>query len=124
MGWSHEQITSRLEQIEQGFADREERGENAAAAYFKAKRDYEEKYAVIYMGKEGQPTERKQATLLALKSEDAYIELVKAEADYEGWRAAMRTLEARSMIGMALLKSSTREQPNGRVQPEPSWSGR
>jgi len=109
MSLTHAQITERLERIESDLADRQARGETAAEDYHRAKRDWEEAHARHYMATEGAPTERKQATLLALCTGDAYKRLIVAEAGYEAWRAAMRTLEARSMIGMALLKASTRE---------------
>lgn len=119
---THDQIVTRLEAIEADLEKRQSTGEDSAADYHRAKRDYEEVFAKTYILTEGAPTERKQATLLKLMPDDAYKRLVVAEASYEGWRAAMRTLEARSMIGMALLKASTREAPQ--TGPQPQWSGR
>lgn len=117
---THAEILDRLEGIERALAARQTRGEESAANYHRAKRDYEEEYAKTYVATDGAPTERKQQTLLKLMPSDAYKRLVVAEAEYEGWRAAMRTLEARSMIGMALLKASTREAPQH--GPQPAWS--
>ncbi len=116
---TYSEIILRLEQIEQDLADRQIRGESSAADYHRAKRDWEEAHAKHYMQTTGAPTERKQATLLALCTGDAYKRLIVAEAAYEGWRGAMRTLEARSMIGMALLKAATREAPQH--GPQPQW---
>jgi hypothetical protein len=120
MSWSHAEIVDRLEQIERGFAEQESKGEKAAADFFTTKRAFEEQYALTYMATEGQATERKQATLLSLMRHPAYKAHVVAEAAYEAHRAAMRTLEARSMIGMALLKASSREAPQS--GPQPAWS--
>lgn len=120
---THDEIVTRLERIEADLADRQAHGEKSAEDYHRAKRDWEEAHARTYMATGGPPTERKQATLLALCTGDAYKRLIVAEAAYEGWRAAMRTLEARSMIGMSLLRASTREagpQPG----PQPQWSER
>lgn len=119
---TYETIVARLEQIEVDLAERQARGERSAEDFHRAKRDWEEAHAQTYMKMDGAPTERKQATLLALCKGDTYKRLIVAEAAYEGWRAAMRTLEARSMIGMALLKAATREAPQG--GPQPSWSHR
>jgi hypothetical protein len=100
-----QQITERLEGIEQDIFDRQEKGEGAAEDFFKAKRDYELQYALKFMDATGTVTERKLKATRALEGDEVYSNLMEHEGAYEGWRAAMRALEARSMIGMALLKS-------------------
>ena len=99
------QIIERLESIEKDASDRQAKGEEAAEDYHRAKRDFELAYAREYIAAEGQPTERKQRATLALAKSEAYFDLTAAEAVYEGWKAAMRTLELRTSIGQSLLKT-------------------
>lgn len=100
-----EQITSRLEAIESDLDARQSKGEQAAESFFRAKRDFELEFAKKYMNAKGSPTERKQAATFAMEKDPAYFALLESEGAYEGWRAALRTLETRATIGMSLLKS-------------------
>jgi multidrug resistance efflux pump len=105
MGLTVQQIQQRLEQIEQDVFDRQAKGESAAEAFHKAKRDYELEYAKKFMNADGTVTERKLKATRAMDNEPAYTELMECEGAYEGWRAAMRTLELRASIGQSLLKN-------------------
>lgn len=100
-----EQITSRLEGIEQDAQDRQEKGEQAAESFYRAKRDYELAFALKFMDATGTVTERKLKATRALEQDPAHAELMEHEGAYEGWRAAMRTLELRASIGQSLLRS-------------------
>jgi hypothetical protein len=100
-----EQITSRLEQIEQDAQDRQQKGEKAAEDFFKVKRDFELEYAKQFVNATGSPNEKKQKALDAMSGTQTYFELKEQEGAYEGWKAALRTLELRASIGQSLLKS-------------------
>ena len=106
---THDQIVTRLEQIEEALAKLDQEQDHPAGAYYKAKRDFELEWAKTYITKEGTVEERKNRTILALYQSDAYKDLVLAEAAYEGWKARYRLLETRASIGQSLLKASTRE---------------
>lgn len=99
------QIIERLEGIEKDIYDRQVKGEQAAENFYRTKRDFELAYALKFMDATGTVTERKLKATRALEGEEVYRLLMEREGAYEGWRAAMRALEARSMIGMALLKA-------------------
>ena len=105
MGLTVQQITERLEGIEKDMFDRQVKGEKAAEDFYRTKRDYELAYAVKFMDATGTVTERKLKATRSLEGDEVYRRLMEHEGAYEGWRAVMRALEARSMIGMALLKS-------------------
>lgn len=105
MSLTVEQITTRLEQIEADVQQRQQKGESAAEAFHRAKRDYELEYAKKYMQASGSPMERKQAALRGMDGTESMFALYEAEGAYEGWRAAMRTLELRASIGQSLLRN-------------------
>lgn len=100
-----DQIVTRLEGIEQDVFDRQEKGEGAAADFFRAKRDHELAFALKFMDATGTVTERKQKATKALEKDPAYLALLEAEGAYEGWKAVMRALEQRASIGQSLLKA-------------------
>lgn len=97
------QIEQRLQELEQDLAARQNLYEQAAEKWYRALRDREHRHAVEFMKAEGQITERKEKA----KQETALIGMVE-EAEYEGLKAAIRVMEQRAMIGMALLKSAGR----------------
>ena len=103
------QIISRLEGIEADAGARQAKGEQSAEAFHRAKRDFELEYAKKYMEASGSPMERKQAATRAMDGTETMYALYEAEGAYEGWRAAMRTLELRASIGQSLLRAQ-REQ--------------
>jgi hypothetical protein len=97
------QIEQRLQELEQDLAARQNLYEAAAEKWYRVLRDREHRHAVEFMKAEGQITERKEKA----KQETALIGMVE-EAEYEGLKAAIRVMEQRAMIGMALLKSAGR----------------
>ena len=117
---TYAQIISRLEEIEEALAVLDQEQDHPAAAYFRAKRDWEHEWAKTYLRQEGTVDERRNRTIIALYSSPAYKALVTAEASYEAHKAKQRTLETRASIGQSLLRAATREAPqNG---PQPAWS--
>jgi hypothetical protein len=100
-----EQITTRLESIEDDAQQRQTKGETSAEEFFKVKRDFELAFALKFMDATGTVTERKQKALVALEKDPVYNQLKEAEGAYEGWKAAMRALETRASIGQSLLRA-------------------
>jgi hypothetical protein len=100
-----EQIVARLEQIEQDAATRQAKGEQSAENYHRAKRDFELEYAKAFVAANGSPNEKKQKATEALEKHQTYYALKESEGAYEGWKAALRTLELRASIGQSLLKA-------------------
>lgn len=105
MSLTMDQIVTRLESIEADVEERQEKGETSAESYHRAKRDYELEYAKQFVQAKGTVTERKQAALNALEKHPTYFKLLESEGAYEGWRAALRTLELRASIGQSLLRA-------------------
>lgn len=105
MSLTVQQITERLESIEQDAQDRQQKGEHAAENFHRAKRDFELAFALKFMDATGTVTERKLKATRALESDEVYRRLMEHEGAYEGWKAALRTLELRASIGQSLLKS-------------------
>ena len=100
-----QQITQRLEEIEADVEARQSKGETAAEDFHKAKRDFELEYAKAFVSADGSATEKKQRATVAVHRTAAYGDLLAAEGAYEGWKAAMRTLELRASIGQSLLRA-------------------
>lgn len=100
-----QQIIERLEGIEQDVWHRQLKGEQAAENYHHAKRDYELAFAEAYVSIDGGPMDKKVRATALLADKECYFKLKENEAAYEGWRAAMRTLELRATIGQSLLKA-------------------
>lgn len=123
MSLTHAQITERLEQIEADLAERQPDYESAAEDVHRASRDMELRLARGKATSQATTeTAKKEEALLAISTaaDNLYCEHVEALARYEGLRAAVKVLEQRAMIGMALLKASTREAPQTGAQP--TWS--
>lgn len=97
------QIQERLEDLERDLGNRQNLYAEAAEKWHRVLRDREHKHAVAFMAAAGNTTERREAA----KRETATIGMVE-EAEYEGLRAAVKVMEVRAMIGMALLKSAGR----------------
>ena len=95
------QIEERLQDIERDLAIRGPAYENAAEKWYRVLRDREHKHATEFMKADGNTTERREKA----KQETALIGMVE-EAEYEGLRAAIKVMETRAMIGMALLRSA------------------
>jgi hypothetical protein len=121
MALTHEQITERLEEIEADLAERQPKYERSAELVHRLRRDAELRQARAFMAAHGKTaTERKQEATIAIAAapDNLYSDLLDAEGVYEGLRAAVKVLEQRAMIGMSLLRASTRESG-----PAPQWSG-
>jgi hypothetical protein len=97
------QIEERLEEIERDLAMRQPLYEQAAEKWHRVLRDREYQHAVEFTKAAGPVTERRETA----KAQTALIGQVE-EAEYEGLKAAIKVMETRAMIGMALLKSAGR----------------
>jgi len=97
-------IAERLDEIDRDIAQRIPEVEDAARAWFVAKRDREREHALAFLQAEGTVAERK-----AIADRDHGTDGAEEEAEYEAQRAALRALETRGAIGMALLKSYGRQ---------------
>lgn len=96
------QIEARLEEIERDLGDRQNAYENAAENWFRKLREREYRFAVEFMRASGETvTERREQA----RELTALLGLTE-EAEYEGLKAAIRVMEQRAIIGMALLKSA------------------
>lgn len=103
-------VLSRLADIEYDLAARANEYEDAAGAKFRLIRDWEKRLAIATAhAKGGDANARKQAALVrAAEQDDLYDRLTTAESDYAAVHAAVRVLEQRATIGMAILKSQGR----------------
>ena len=116
---TYAEIITRLEQIEEALAHLDVETDHPAAAYYRARRDYEYAWAQCYLKQEGTVDERKSRTIIALYSSKDYKAFVTAEATYEAHKAKTRTLDTRASIGQSLLRAATREAPQH--GPQPQW---
>jgi hypothetical protein len=94
----------RLAEIENDLAQRQNVLEDAARAWFIAKRDREKEYAIEYMKAEG-PVEARKAQAIRATSHIGATE----EAEWEALRAVVRVLETRASIGQSILRSQSRQ---------------
>lgn len=102
----------RLASIEQEEAEKQAAYEQAAQDAVRFEKRFELRLAQGKLATKGNTeTEKKDKVLVAIATaEDGfYAEYVDAQARYAGLHAAMKTLERRGMIGMALLKAQQRE---------------
>jgi hypothetical protein len=105
------QIVKRLEDIEADLEARQTDFEIAAGDCHRLARDYELRLArVSLQTRADTATEKKWRAIDAVAaSEDGLYENFKdAEGRYEALKAAVRVLEQRATIGMALLKAASR----------------
>jgi hypothetical protein len=93
----------RLAEIENDLAIRQNIYEEAARAWFIAKRDREREYALEYMRAEG-PVEQRKSQAIRATSHIGQTE----EAEFEALRAVVRVLETRASIGQSVLRSQAR----------------
>ena len=103
-----QQITERLEEIEKDLGERQEPYSLAAEAHVRTNREIELRMARVKLAtKADTQTEKKDKALdaIAAAGDGLYERHVDAEAEFEGARAAIKVLETRATIGMALLKS-------------------
>lgn len=96
-------VQERLEAIERELAERQNAYEDAALAWFHAKRDREQRRAEVFLTSEG---------TIAQRSAQAEVETatigVEDEATYEALRGVMRTPETRASIGQSILRAQSR----------------
>jgi hypothetical protein len=96
-------VLERLEAIDRDLANRLPELEAAALAWFRAKRDREKARAEVFLTTQGTVAER------SAHADRATVTIgVDDEARYEALKAVVRVLEARSMIGLGLLKAQGR----------------
>lgn len=99
------QIEERLQDIEADLASRQNAYERAAERWHRALREREYRHAIEFMraGAGKSVTERKEHA-----REQTWLIGVAEEATYEGLKSAIKVMEVRAMIGMALLKAAAR----------------
>lgn len=100
---SPSEVMSRLEEIENDLATRQNTYENAAKKWYRAKRDKEKARAVAFLSAEGTVAERS-----AIADRETALNGREEEAEYEAVRAVVRTLETRASIGQSLLRAQGR----------------
>lgn len=96
-------VLERLEAIDLDLANRLPELEAAALAWFQGKRDREKAHAEVFLTADGTVAERSATANLATATMAA-----DDEARYEALKAVVRVLEARSMIGLGILKAQGR----------------
>lgn len=95
-------IHGKLLEIEHDLAIRQNSYEHVTGAWYRAQRDIKKAAAVALLSSTASSvTEKKAEADLAAHVVDG----AEYEAEYEATKAALRVLEQRSMILMALLKS-------------------
>lgn len=101
---------ARLAAIEKDLAERQNEYETAAGDKTRLVRDWEHRLAIATAtAKGGDANARKQAAVvMATAQDDLYSDLTDAESRYAAVHAAVRVLETRATIGMAILKSQGR----------------
>lgn len=93
-------VQARLDEIDRDLAERLPQLEEAGRLHFIAKRDREQRIATAFLAAEGTVAERNAIAAGSFGGDGA-----EEEAAWESLRAAVRVLETRAQIGMALLKS-------------------
>lgn len=96
-------VEDRLEAIERDLAELQNELEDAAFAWFRAKREREKARAEAFLTAKGSVAAR-QAMAEAQTATDGMIE----EATWEAKKAVARTLESRASIGQSILKAQGR----------------
>ena len=99
-------VQERLESIEADLAVLQNELEDAALAWFTAKREKDMHRAQAFLSAQGDGKTIAERNALAdgLVSTDGMIE----EATWEGKKAVLKTLETRAAIGMSILRSQGR----------------
>lgn len=96
-------VMGRLCEIENSLAMLQNKLEDAALDYFRAKRDREKKWAEEFIGATGTDGQRKAAATVAT----AHIG-VEAEGKWEGLKKVVTVLDARRSIGQSLLNTQAK----------------
>lgn len=100
---SPQQVTARLEAIDQDLAILQNEIEEAAWSWFRAKHKREQATAEAYLRAEGSVETRK-----AIANVQTACQSMEEEAAWEAKKAKLRTLETRSTVGASILKSQGR----------------
>lgn len=98
------QIEQRLQELEEDLAERQNAYADASEKWHRLAREREYQHAVEFMRAEGATVTERKETARQLTTRIGIAE----EGEYEGLKAAIRVMELRAMIGMALLKSAGR----------------
>ncbi len=96
-------VIDRLEEIDHELAIRQNLYEEAARAWYTMLGTVTKNKAIEFRKAEGNSTERREAAN-EIHGEDGSRE----QAEFEALRAVIKVLEARAMVGMAILKSQGR----------------
>lgn len=103
-------IHARLTAVENDLATRMNNYESAASDRARLTRDWEKRLAICQTRAQGPNADSRKAKALvaAIEQDDLYDRLKDAEGRYEALRVVTRVLEARSTIGMSVLRSQGR----------------
>jgi hypothetical protein len=98
-------VTTRLAEIENDLAIRQNPYEQAAGGWFTAQREIKRAHAIALLGSdEGTVAEKRaEADIAAATAPGAEL-----EGEYEALKAVIRVLEIRATIGMSILKAQGR----------------
>ena len=96
-------VQARLEEIEKDLALRQGELEDAAFAWYRAKREKEHDRSVAFLKAEGTVAER-----TAVADRETAMVGVEFEASYEALKAVCRVLETRASIGQSILRAMGR----------------
>jgi hypothetical protein len=104
------QIEQRLQDIEQDMGLRANEYEQAAEDVARCLRAWEKRFAFARVKATGSDADARKAAafVAAFEPDDLFERLSDAEGRHNAQKVAMRTLENRATIGMALLKSAGR----------------
>jgi hypothetical protein len=96
-------VMARLEEIDRDLAERQNRLEEAAMRWYRAKRDRERARAEAWLAAEGTVAERN-----AVADRETALMGASDEASYEALKSVVRVLDTRASIGQSLLKAQSR----------------
>ena len=96
-------VLKRLEEIDAELAERQNKYEQAAWNWFRAKRDRERARAEAFLTAQGSVAERN-----AHADAETALQGLDAEARYEALKAVIRVLETRASIAQSVLRSQQR----------------
>lgn len=104
-------LQARLSEIEEDLGNRLQEYEAAAGERARLVRDWEKAFAIARVGAKGNDADARKAAALVAAFEGTdglYERLKEAEGQYEASKVAVRVLEVKASIGMAILKSQGR----------------
>lgn len=103
-------VITRLTEIEQDLAERQNLFEDAARDRAVVVRDWDKRLAIHSRTAVGANAEVRKATALcaAIEQDDLYERLTDAESRFEAQRVVTRLLETRASIGQSILRAQGR----------------